>query len=51
MRFKVFLLCSLLGSILQAQEPYRKIVVAQDGSGQFEQIWRAVRKAKPINAG
>lgn len=47
-RLKLFLLCSLLGCILQAQEPYQKIVVAQNGTGDFTQIQEAINSTRDL---
>ncbi|HLT54000.1 MAG TPA: pectinesterase family protein [Flavobacteriaceae bacterium] len=51
MKLKLFLLFSILGYLVQAQEPYKKLVVAQDGSGDFKQIQEAINSVRDLGPG
>lgn len=48
MKLKILFLISILGYFVQAQEPYRRIVVAQDGSGDFSQIQEAINSVRDL---
>ena len=51
MKLKIFVLFSILCCFTQAQEPYKKMVVAQDGSGDFIQIQEAINSVRDLGPG
>ena len=51
MKLKIFVLFSILCYFTQAQEPYKKMVVAQDGSGDFIQIQEAINSVRDLGPG
>lgn len=51
MKSKLLGLILMLGSILNAAEPYIKVVVAQDGSGDFNSIQKAIDSLRDLGPG